>query len=123
MQGESLTALRRAWRCDCDGVSHTGIGGPPHGATLAMATMAKAIEERTGYTPPTCPWRAMYSPLVSAAIHIAEATDRHMLGAVTDEDTPAIWLDAALAYLRARETTAAKDQRDRHEAERKRRKG
>lgn len=110
-----MLTIRRAWQCDCDGESHKALGREPHPADMAMKTMRRVIGEYTGQEPPTCPWRAMYEPIVDAAIRIATLADQGLGAAAVDEDTPAVWVDAVRVYLAAREGTRARDAKDRHE--------
>lgn len=56
-----LRSVRRAWRCDCDGVSHLQPGRPYDGQTRGYAAI---IARECGSTPPTCPWRSPDHPLV-----------------------------------------------------------
>ncbi len=70
--------------------------------------MKAGIEDFTGHRPTTCPWRAAYDPIVSAAARIVfDAKDGL---APIDEDTPAVWIDAARAFSAARRATEVRDQ-------------
>jgi hypothetical protein len=74
----------------------------------AFESMASAIEKLTGYRPPTCPWRAMYDPLIGPVIRIA-MLGKAGLGHMAPTE-PAILADAVAVYLQARNTVAAHDE-------------
>jgi len=76
--------------------------------------MKDAIEDYVGHRPETCPWRAMYDPLVVAAISIATMSAKGMASGVIDEDTPAVWLDAVHHYTTSRDAVAGQDRADAH---------
>ncbi len=82
--------------------------------TRAVEGMKAGIEDFTGHRPVTCPWRAMYDPMVIQAIRIAVMSSSGMSGGAIDDDTPAVWLDAALAYTTARDAVSGRDRRDEH---------
>ena len=73
----------------------------------AFDAMAAAIEKLTGYRPPTCPWRAMYDPLIGPVIEAAMMGKAGLGHMVPDE--PAILGDAIRVYLKARNTVQAHD--------------
>jgi len=60
------------------------------------------IEELTGHRIDTCPWRALYHPLVGEAIRIASLADHNLAVAELGDDPPAILLDALSVYLTSR---------------------
>lgn len=57
---------RRAWGCDCDGVSHLRHGREHD---PGVAQIQKHIENDTGVYSPTCPFRGLSDPLVLQTIH------------------------------------------------------
>lgn len=79
-----------------------------------MEAMAGHMEKLTGHRPETCPWRAMYDPLV-ADIHGIVALKDYGDAALGD-DPPALHLDALRVYLRARGATEAHDLKQEREA-------
>lgn len=82
--------------------------------------IAGAIEDITGIRPQTCPWRAMYHPLVGEVVRIATLADKGLGPSALAADPPAILLDALSTYIRAREVTRS-DEMKRETEERKRR--
>lgn len=80
----------------------------------AIDLMAGAIEKLTGYRPPTCPWQAMYDPLVRPVIDAARLAGKNLGAWALDEDPPGILVDALGVYLRAREATKNHDDAEEH---------
>lgn len=117
--------IRQCWGCDCDGVSHQSKLRPVGAQKFVVDAMADAIEKLTGYRPPTCPWRAMYDPLVPEVIRVAALADKGLGMAALDDDPPAILIDALSIYLAAKAATRSHDEAEEHRermAELKRRK-
>lgn len=116
-----LAQLRAAWRCDCDGVSHLrterGRGEP----TQAIAGLKAHIKELTGYAPESCPWRAMYDPLVDAVLRVANLADAHVAAIELGPHPAAIIVDGLRVYLNAKAATRGYYlEKDRKEREAKR---
>jgi hypothetical protein len=118
---EVLAAWRRAYSCDCDGISHT-LGDFELGAPqAAVRRHLDVIKRVTGNKPPTCPWRAYHDPLVFEVMELAWAFDPPNLAAALPPDPPAILVDAIRTYRMALLSTQADDMRSRREkAERER---
>lgn len=120
-----MLMVRRAYGCDCDGASHLGavIEWTPEqqGMRAAVRAWLGAIESLVGVRPQTCPWRALYHPLVLEVRDVV-ALAAHGVGmARLGEDPPAILVDAISAYERARSAALAHNlERRRAEEERKR---
>ncbi len=104
----TLASWRRAYRCDCDGSSHKE-GAQSYGATpgeIGVRRHLEVIQRVTGERPPTCPWRALYDPLVSEVLQtLSWAFESGNLTAVLPPDPPAILLEALGVYRRALEAT------------------
>ena len=103
-----LKQLRRAWQCDCDGVSHKDTR-PLSTVTKATDSMGDGIESLTGHRPRTCPWRVFYHPLVREVVQLATLAEKNLGGPAMGDDPPAVLLDALALYMRARDVTAMKD--------------
>jgi len=110
MDDESRKHLRQCWGCDCDGESHK-LGVRPVGATRAtVEKIADGIEKLTGYRPPTCPWRAMWDPLVGPIIDIARMGEEVPGAPALRDDDPQILWDAVNVYLRAKRSVLRSDE-------------
>lgn len=115
--------MRRAWRCDCDGVSHT-LGGE-YGTGRAETGIRRhldVIQRVTGHDPRTCPWRAYSDPLVAEVMQYVWACDPPNLSAAIGADPPAILVDGIAHYRMALLATQGEDmklRRERMERERK----
>lgn len=116
MGSSARKRIRECWRCDCDGVSHRSGVRSKGSEQYVVDLMADGIEQLTGYRPPTCPWRAMYDPLVAPVIRAARFGDRGLGHLATDEDPPAVLIDALGVYLSAREATRNHDDAEEHKA-------
>ncbi len=114
MGPEARKHIRQCWGCDCDGESHEGGTRPLGAQKYVVDIMAATIEKLTGYRPPTCPWRAMYDPLVGPVIRAARMADRGLGHLATDQDPPAILVDALGVYLDARENVRNHDDAEEH---------
>lgn len=95
---QALAALRRAWRCDCDGRSHRASGTAPAGPVATVERHLDVIERLTGHRPPTCPWRAFFDPLVAAAIKLSNASDGGYVTAKLGLDPPEVLLEALESF-------------------------
>lgn len=77
------------------------------------------IERVTGYQPPTCPWRAMYDPLVRELMEqVIPAVDAGIGAVVLGDNAPAKVVEGVTQFRRALEATRH-DDRLRLEAERR----
>ena len=86
--------------------------------TRAVEAMKGAIEDYVGHRPETCPWRAAYDPIVREGTRLFfDAADG--LSQI-DEDTPAVWLDAARVFSGARRAVVSRDAADEHKRRMKR---
>lgn len=65
-----LRVVREAWRCDCDGVSHTKPGRVYEAQTRGYALM---ISRECGAAPVSCPWRSVEHPLVQDVYSVRAA--------------------------------------------------
>lgn len=118
----ALKRLRECWRCDCDGVSHEAGAYVPSAMERTVRGIKDHVKTVTGHEPLTCPWRSLYEPLVGEAMKIAGLADKGLADAYLGDDPPAILVDAAHAYLCARDATQAHDmEQERKERESKRR--
>lgn len=97
-----LAVLRAAWACDCDGRSHRAGGTVPAAPAAAVRKHAGTVEKVTGHRPLTCPWRAMYDPLVAHTMRLAGAAQRDYATAHLGADPPAVLLDALDVFFAAR---------------------
>lgn len=75
------------------------------------------IERITGARPASCPWRALYDPLVREVQRLAWAIDSGNLAAVIDKHTPAAVVDA-LGHFRAAQQAVFAEERRIRDAER-----
>ena len=116
MSPDARKHIRQCWGCDCDGESHKTRGLPLGAQKYVVDIMANTIEKLTGYRPPTCPWRAMYDPLVGPVIDISRLGREGLGMHAMDDDTPAIVQDALSIYVRARNATKAHDDAEEHKA-------
>lgn len=71
--------------------------------------MGGHIAHLTGHQPPTCPWRAFYSPLVGEVIKVAGLAAENLAPFALDLDPPAIIADGLSVYLAAKRATRAHD--------------
>lgn len=71
--------------------------------------MSDHIRHLTGRAPPSCPWRAFYSPLVDAVVNISRLGRRNLGHLALEDDPPALILDGLNVYLAARDATEAHD--------------
>ena len=76
------------------------------------------VKEMTGHAPVTCPWRAMYDPLVRDVMQLARAHHHDLAALKLGDDAPGIWVEGLIEFLSARESVKAQDL----EAENKRKK-
>jgi hypothetical protein len=84
--------------------------------------MADHIKHLTGHHPPSCPWRAFYSPLVAEVIRVAGLASNNLALLALEDDPPAIVIDGLSVYLGAKLATENHDAELREkEAERERR--
>lgn len=67
------------------------------------------IERVTGYAPPTCPWRAMYDPLVMEVMSVMALDENGNLGVALGADPPAILVEGIAAYKHALAATRAEE--------------
>ncbi len=113
-----LARFRASYGCDCDGVSHTLP--PPDESTREARKIRdgvfKIMETITGYHPPTCPWRVMYSPLVREVIAAMEHEENGNLAVALGSDPPGILVDAIGVYKQALAATRAEDAKLRAQA-------
>lgn len=70
-----LRAVRGAWRCDCDGVSHLRPGRSHEAQTRGYALM---IARECGSAPVSCPWRSAEHPLVRDVYAVRAAQNANM---------------------------------------------
>lgn len=94
----ALAVLRAAWRCDCDGVSHRASAPAPSGTAATVKRYLDVIQSVTGHRPPTCPWRALYDPLVSRAIDLSIDSDGGYVMATLGQDPPQLLTDALRTF-------------------------
>jgi hypothetical protein len=73
------------------------------------------IKRLTGSAPESCPWRAMYSPLVIEVIDAMEHEEHGNLATANGADPPAVLMDAIGAYKRAMSVVRMEDQKLAHE--------
>lgn len=103
--------------CDCDGVKREPLDlGEADGEARAMRGHIDAVERVTGHRPPTCPWRAMYEPLVKEAISAAWDPS-FMLG----PDPEHRLKQAVSVYARSRDVTVAAETKQRAEEDKAKR--
>lgn len=76
------------------------------------------IEHLTGSRPPTCPWRALYAPLVQEVLAAMTFDENGNLGAALGDDPPGILIEGIAAFKSALAATRLEDMKLR-EAERK----
>lgn len=117
---KTRAAWRERWGCDCDGRSHELGGYRPDGAHRSIRAIAKHIEELTGHEPPSCPWRALYDPLVAEVVGLANLGDEGFGQSALEPDPPAILLDALEVFIAAKRSVRAHYQeqaRKKHERE------
>ena len=116
MDDDTRRHIRQCWGCDCDGESHKIKLRPKGSARKAVDIVADGIEKLTGYRPPTCPWRAMYDPLVGPVIDLCRLGEANLGGnALTEEDPEILW-EAVNIYLRSRNGVRAHDEAEEHKA-------
>lgn len=65
----------------------------------------------TGHAPPTCPWRAMYSPLVREVLAAMEHEENGNLAVAIGADPPAILIDGIAEYKRSLQAVRNEDAR------------
>jgi hypothetical protein len=98
--------VRVGYGCDCDGASHklATIALSPSMRVQRGAVQAHlgAVESIVGVRPETCPWRALYHPLVIEVVDVCVLAERGLAMARVDANAPAILLDAVVAYEAAR---------------------
>lgn len=61
-------------------------------------SMLDLIEHVTGYRPPTCPWRALYHPLVQEVLNVMALDENGNLAVAVGTDPPGLLVDALVAY-------------------------
>lgn len=110
MGSDARKHIRRCWGCDCGGEDYASTPKPVGAQKFAVDQMAGAIEELTGYRPPTCPWRAMYDPLIGPVIRAANLGSGGLGMWAFDEDPSAVLLDAMSVYLGARTAVSNHDE-------------
>lgn len=75
------------------------------------------VQKVTGTRPETCPWRALYDPLVAQVLTLHASWDDGNLAVFLGDDDPAIVHDALMAYrLAVVATRAEQDKRRRARA-------
>jgi hypothetical protein len=102
-----MLVVRQGYGCDCDGVSHEShaVESTLEHQTVRCMTQAHlgAIESLIGIRPQTCPWRALYHPLVIEVVDLCMLGGERGLAATrAGADPPAILLDAVVVYETAR---------------------
>lgn len=106
-----MRAVRLGYGCDCDGTSHRAdvIHSRPEHQAVRMSVRAHlgAIESITGVRPHTCPWRALYHPLVIEVADVCALAERGLAMARLGADPAAILLDAVVVYEHARSKALA----------------
>jgi hypothetical protein len=65
----------------------------------------------TGHAPPSCPWRAMYAPLVREVMEALEHEGNGNLAVAIGADPPAILIDAIAEFKRSLAAVRAEDHR------------
>jgi hypothetical protein len=68
------------------------------------------MERITGHKPPTCPWRAMYAPIVREVMEVLDLDESGNLAVAIGSDPPGILVDAIGVYKRAAEAVRNEDQ-------------
>lgn len=74
------------------------------------------IERVTGRRPPTCPWRAMYDPLVQEVLAVMPFDENGNLAAALGPNPPALLVDAIADYKLAVGATRAEEMKKRAKA-------
>jgi hypothetical protein len=91
-----------------------------HGMREAVQAQLGAIESLVGIRPQTCPWRALYHPLVREVADISALADKHLGQVRLGADPPEILLDALVIYERCKSIALAHNiEVKRKESERK----
>lgn len=67
------------------------------------------IEHVTGSRPPTCPWRAMYHPLVQEVLQVMALDENGNLAIAVGNDPPGLLVDAISVYKLALGATRAEE--------------
>ena len=105
--------------CDCDGIKREPADAGAEG--VALRATLRVVEQLTGHRPPTCPWRAMYEPIVRDVLAVSWASPNGNLAAAIGRDPYQKTVDALGVYLRALDATRGEDMRlDAEERDRKR---
>ena len=101
------TEIRRAYRCDCDGVSQLATEQPTARARGPVAEL-DAIELLLGERPATCPWRAFFDRDVQKTI---KAHDFFESGQCREfwGDDPEWWLVEAVRDFHGKLNTVRAD--------------
>lgn len=76
---------------------------------MAVQAMASHIKHLTGHHPPSCPWRAYYSPLVGEVVRVAGLLAANAAPIALEDDPPAIVIDGLSVYLGAKNATEVHD--------------
>lgn len=73
------------------------------------------MQRVVGYAPPTCPWRAMYHPLVREVMQALEHEESGNLALSIGVEPPAILMDAIGEFKRSHAAVRAEDEKLRAE--------
>lgn len=79
------------------------------------------VQKVTGTRPTTCPWRALYHPMMADVYQAHVAWDDGNLGVYLTPDEPAVLHDAVAAYRVAVIATRAEQDKRRRERDKARR--